>query len=516
MQRLHEVLCFMRAYPDNATVLRAVESLLRGFARRADVRARRDALAYTGIAGTTLWFPFFYPTALWLAQRWPTRLVLERADAVAGTSIADVLPALVTPVEAHGLREARLGGYEMLDAVRGTETDASFLVRRVAALPVAERVREAIYDTVNPSCLLLPGRGTPNRTRAKFDDVKPAWQAGPLRRERPDLAREARRAPRAFRAATAAEATALIALARAAMVTRQRDLDAFAYASERDVWWIEDDGGLAFALIGMQPEHRAVVPAIYGGLTLQNGVPVGYHQCDLVGRSAAISFNTFETFRGGEAAWTLARLLAALVHGFGSRSFSVEPYQLGKDNDEGLASGAWWFYAKLGFRPRARAGLDLARREFALLARSARHRSRPETLRALAEHHLFFDLDPHDPAPLVTPAAVGLAAARRLARRAGGDRSAAVTQVSHAALKLCGLTSLDDFSGDERRAWEAYAPVLALLPLARWTREERSALVRLVRAKAGLSERDYVRRFAQLRRLERDLGRLGDVGHVDR
>ncbi len=145
------------------------------------------------------------------------------------------------------------------------------------------------------------------------------------------------------------------------MVTRQRDLDAFAYANARDVWWIEDDGGLAFALIGMRSERRAVVPAIYGGLTLQNGVPVGYHQSDLVGRSAAISFNTFETFRGGEAAHTFARLLAALAHGFGTRSFSIEPYQLGKGNDEGLASGAWWFYAKLGFRPRARAGATLAR-----------------------------------------------------------------------------------------------------------------------------------------------------------
>ncbi len=192
------------------------------------------------------------------------------------------------------------------------------------------------------------------------------------------------------------------------MVTRRRDLDAFAYANARDVWWIEDDGGLAFALIGMRSERRAVVPAIYGGLTLQNGVPVGYHQCDLVGRSAAISFNTFETFRGGEAAHTFARLLAALAHGFGTRSFSIEPYQLGKGNDEGLASGAWWFYAKLGFRPRARDGMTLARREFARLARSKSHRTRPDTLRALAEHHLFLDLDAKRPGT---------------ARHAGGHRT---------------------------------------------------------------------------------------------
>jgi hypothetical protein len=508
VRRLHEVLCFMRAYPDNAEVLGAVEAMLARFDQRADLRAHRAALAYSGIAGTTIWFPFFYPTALWLAQRWPTRFVLERADAEAGDSIADLLPALLTPVEAFGLRESKLPGFEALDAVRGRETDATFLVRCVGALPADERTREAVYDSINPSCELLPGPDTPSRTRAALRGVRPVWQAGPLRRGRPDLAREIAQPPRSFRPATSAEAEALIALAREAMVTRTRDLDAFAYANARDAWWIEDDGGLAFALIGMRRDRRAVVPAIYGGLTLQNGVPVGYHQGDLVGRGAAISFNTFETFRGGEAAHAFARLLAALAHGFGTRSFSIEPYQLGKGNDEGLASGAWWFYAKLGFRPRARDALALAGREFARLARSKGHRTRPDTLRALAEHHLFLDLDARDPAPLVTPAAVGLAAARHLTRLAGSDREAAVARASADVMSRCGLASLDGFSAEERRAWDAWAPVLSMLPLAQWSAHERAQLVGLVRAKALESERDYALAFAALPRLESSLARL--------
>jgi hypothetical protein len=508
VRRLHEVLCFMRAYPDNADVLRQVDSMLDGYDRRHDLRAHRDALAYSGIAGTALWFPFFFPTALWLAQRWPTRLLLERADTVADESIAGLLPALLTPVEAHGLRESKLGGYDALDAVRGAETDATFLVRCVAALPADERTREAYYDAINPSCLLLAGPDTPSRTRARFAVPRPAWQRGPLRRARPDLAAEIRRAPRGVRRATRTEAAALVALAREAMVTRQRDLDAFAYANEHDVWWIEDDGGLAFALIGMRIERRPVVPAIYGGLTLQNGVPVGYHQSDLTGQSAAVSFNTFETFRGGEAAHAFARLLATLAHMFGTRSFSIEPYQRGKGNEEGLASGAWWFYAKLGFRPRARSGGELARQEFALVERSPGRRTPPATLHALAAHHLFFDLDRKRPAPLVTPAGVGLAAARHLTKLAGSDRAAAVAQANAAALRVCGLRSLDGFSAAERNAWEAWAPVLSMLRSSPWTRDERAALVRLVRAKAAASERDYAMEFAGLPRLAAALARL--------
>ena len=48
-----------------------------------------------------------------------------------------------------------------------------------------------------------------------------------------------------------------------------------------------------------------------------------------------------------------------------------------------------------------------------------------------------------------------------------------------------------------------------MLALDRWTRAERAALVRLVRAKAAESERDYVRAFAELPRLEAALARLG-------
>ncbi|MGE5200286.1 MAG: hypothetical protein ACM3H9_11640, partial [Rhodospirillaceae bacterium] len=223
---------------------------------------------------------------------------------------------------------------------------------------------------------------------------------------------------------------------------------------------------------------------------------------------AALSFNTFDTFRGGEAAHTFARLLAALAHGFGVRSFSVEPYQLGKGNEEGLASGAWWFYAKLGFRPRDRTGRALASREFAKRARDAKHRTPPETLRALADHHLFFDLD-RDPVPLVTPAALGLAAARYLTQLVGCDRAAGVARASAAACAACGLASLDDFTPPEQRAWEAWSPVLAMLPLAEWSGAQKELLVRLVRAKAEASERTYARTFAAMPYLERALARLG-------
>ncbi|MGE5336715.1 MAG: hypothetical protein ACM3PU_02745, partial [Gemmatimonadota bacterium] len=296
---------------------------------------------------------------------------------------------------------------------------------------------------------------------------------------------------------------------RAAMATRARALEAFSYADARDAWLVDDGDGLAFALIGVTPERRHTIAAIYGGLTLRNGVPIGYLQADVVGRTAAISFNTFDTFRGGEAAFTFARLLAALRATFGTTSFSIEPYQLGQGNDEGIESGAWWFYYKLGFRPRDAATRGRVRAELAKMQRNPRYRSAPDTLRALARRHVFLDADPAHPHPLPPLAALGLRAGQTLSRRAAGDRERALDECVSDALRSCGVASLRGVRDDEATAWRRWAPLVTMLDPAAWPDAERRALADVIRAKGGRSEREFVARYAAHPRLDAALHRLG-------
>jgi hypothetical protein len=238
-------------------------------------------------------------------------------------------------------------------------------------------------------------------------------------------------------------------------------------------------------------------------------VPTGYVQADCVGAHAALSFNTFATFRGGESAHTFARLLAVLHHVFGATAFSIEPYQLGDHNEEGLATGAWWFYFKLGFRPRDFATRRIVAGELARMRRSAGHRSSRAVLQQLARHHLFFAVDARARGFLPPLAQIGWHAARVLADLAGADRQRAIGQCERAALERTGLNSLRGFDGDERRAWSQWAPLLVLLPLELWPVPERAALVALIRAKGGANEREYVTRFAAHARLQRDLWKIG-------
>jgi len=303
---------------------------------------------------------------------------------------------------------------------------------------------------------------------------------------------------------TARDAAALIELARCSMVTRARDLMAFEYATSQGARLIDDGGGLAFTFCGVIAERRLLLPAIFAGLMLRNGVPIGYLQVDVLGSHAAVSFNMFETFRGSGAAFVFSRLLAAVHNVFRATSFSIEPYQLGQGNDEAVESGAWWFYYKLGFRPRDSRSIRLARAERPRICADRDYRSSERTLRALAENHLFFDGDPAHPCPLPRLAPLLARATARLAAAGGGRAGQRACEAE--SLRVTGLRSMAGFARDERLMWQRWAPLLASLSrIAQWPAAQRSALVALVRAKGGASELDYLAQFAAHDRLRRAL-----------
>lgn len=506
--RLHELLCFLCAYPDSARLLAQVEQMLERFAARRDLGRARETLVDTGIAGTAIRYRFFWSTLRWLARRWPQRLAIDRSESEVADKLAAALPLLLTWAEGAALKQLDPPAFATIDRLRARgEGDAAFLARRIAAMPGDGFTREAFHDAIEPTYELKPGPDTPARTRARHAAAPFAWQTEPLRRARPDLRRELARRYHGVRRVEVREGEQLIELARGAMVTRSRDLDAFAYGDARDVRLVDDGGGLAFVLIGVIPERRQLIAATCGYLILHNGVPIGYGEAFVIARSAIMTFNIFENFRGGEAAYTFTRVLAMVRHVFGAESFSLDQYQLGRGNDEAIASGAWWFYYKLGFRPLTAAARRLMRAELARMRANPAHRSSAATLRALAESHMLFDCDSKRTPALPPLAAPGLRVGKALAWRAAGERERLLAECGREAMRLTGLRSLRGFSAGERLAWQRWSPVVvfALPGVSRWSREERRTLAGVIRAKGGRDESEFLARFAAHPKLERAL-----------
>ena len=389
--RFHEILLYLRAFPDDRELLDAVERVLAPFPREA-IRYR-----------------FFWPTARWLASRWPERLrYADDAFAECEARLRAALPLLVTPLQAEAVKRSEEPTAAILDRLRGGKTAAAWVVERLAKLSAAETVREAIHDGIDATYLLDTGPGGPSRTHAIYPTGPVVFRSTAPRRDRPDLSRALNVPPLQVRRVSASEGSRLIDLAREAMVTRSRDLDAFAWGNPRDVRVVTDEDGLAFAMIGIVPERRLPLPAVHGWLTLRNGVPTGYVQTDTLLNSSEISFNTFETFRGTDAAHVFARVLAITRHVLGATSFSIEPYQLGHGNDEGLQSGAWWFYAHLGFRPKDPRVLRIYRDELRKMERNPKHRSPIAILEKLASAHLYWNESRSAPAVLPRVPQLGL------------------------------------------------------------------------------------------------------------
>ena len=86
-------------------------------------------------------------------------------------------------------------------------------------------------------------------------------------------------------------------------------------------------------------------------MLFKNGVPVGYGGGWPFLGTCQIGVNVFAPFRGGESALLFGQVLRVYRQCFGVGRFVAEPSQFGGTNSEGLRSGAFWFYYRLGFRP---------------------------------------------------------------------------------------------------------------------------------------------------------------------
>lgn len=509
VSRLHETLLFLAAYPHDDGEHAAALVLLDRFARRADLRRSRAALADSGIAGTEIHFPFFWFTALWLARRWPAHLRVDWDSFEKKDELEPLLALLLPYAESVALDELTGAAEEWVRRLkRHGETDGAFLVRRFAALAGDGFVKELIYERLDVPLVLSPGSDTPSRTRARHATGPLAPRPRGLDRRRPDLAAEWRRPLASVRSCRPREAERLVDLARGAMVTRARDLNVFEHADPADVRLADAGDGLQFAGLGVAPERRLLLESAYGFLTLQNGIPIGYVLLSGLFGSSEVAFNVFETFRGGEAGRVFGRVIALARHWFGSDAYTIGADQLGEDNEEGLRSGAWWFYYKMGFRPHAATVKRVLAGELRAMRRRPSHRSSLPTLVRLSSENLFwYARRPRaDVLGRVSLGNIGLAVSRRLAEGYGADRERGVRESAAEAARLLGAGAPQ---GRARLAWERWGPLVLALPGVRsWTRAERTALAAIVRAKGGVRESEFVALSNRHRRLRAALLRL--------
>ena len=287
----------------------------------------------------------------------------------------------------------------------------------------------------------------------------------------------------------------VIDVARAALAARCREVFAISNANADEVWWAPLGDGVGLAVIGVAPRQRLSLESNYGYLLLSNGVPVGYGGVTALAAQANTGINIFDPFRGTEAGFLWTAMLRAFRTLFGTTRFVVNAIQFGEDNEEAIASGAYWFYWRLGFRPTDPARRRDAEAEAARLTGPRARPSSTATLRRLAVGDLVLTLPGagrgtfFDERWLTTCASL---VTRALAREDAHAHDRAAHAITTRLVRTLGVRP-ERWPHPERQAFERLAPVVSLLSgLDRWSHNDRAALVALMRAKGHAQERAFV------------------------
>jgi hypothetical protein len=290
---------------------------------------------------------------------------------------------------------------------------------------------------------------------------------------------------------TNSEKEELLLQSRAMLAQLNRETDPVTYSDIDGVQLFDLGRGYTIALFSMIPEKRLAPDSYIGFMMYKNRIPVSYGGAWMYGKQALIGINVFEAFRGGESAMIFAQLMRTYRQRYGVASFTVEPYQFGKDNPEGIASGAYWFYYRFGFRSDDPRLAKLAEQEHQKIISKHGYRSSEKTLLALTESTITWHIDAKKKSKKGITGAASVwskAVTVQIDKRFNGNRELAMKYVAE-KMQLSNATNW--------RLLPEYG--LLLLPLE--NSGDNSALYAEFRAlaqlKYGAAEEEYIAAFYQ-------------------
>jgi hypothetical protein len=315
--------------------------------------------------------------------------------------------------------------------------------------------------------------------------------------------------PPAIHKLTPKQGERILDVAREASTVRYRELYGFTHGDPSSVFRAQLGRGTDLFVMSLPPDRRLPLRAYHSAMMFKNGVPVGYFEGLSLFERMESGFNLYYTFRDGETAWLYARTLNVMRHFTGVSSFVLDPYQIGHENEEGIESGAFWFYRKLGFRPVRRSILKSTETEEEKIAKRKGYRSSPATLRRLAAGPMILELNQKYVGDWDRFAVrnIGLALQRRMAQRFDGS---AERMLKSAKKEVGQILDVDLEGWSNEGLFAQFACVLSLIDdLKRWSAEEKKLLVKILRAKCRTDEATYLRNMMRHKRLRKELIRLG-------
>ena len=382
VQLFYAVLLFLIAYPDSQSVYTQSSNALRDLHSYIQShRKLRDSLYNSGITNTQLCAAYSFEIVKWLRTNYKKNIRIRSFEA-GEAQIQSVLSVVMPKVESEIMQD---GNAEWRSWLKQSMKKKEELLDRLIAVfdetDIRPEVKDELWSAIGvnieidftapdslPDSLFIPYYHRSlikKKSKPSFNGINPP---------RVHLGEE--------------ESARIIDCSRMILVRHLREIDPITFTSVELVSYYRLPRGLSIALMGMVPARRHPIDSYMGYAVFKNGLPVAYAGSWLLFDSARIGLNIFPAYRGGESQYILEQILRIHQHVYRLKRFSIDPYQIGKDNSDGIHSGAFWIYYRAGFRPIREEQTKIAEAEAKKIRAIKGYRTPPAVLKTLAESRL--------------------------------------------------------------------------------------------------------------------------------
>ncbi len=379
LQLHYDSLLFLIAYPDNKTIYNLASRLLRQLQSYIQSHEPiKDKLYNSGITNTWLCAAYSFELVKWLRKKYPTSIRLSSFEADEG-QIQSTLAVVMRKVESEILLDGNADWRSWLS--RSYPPGEDLLDQLIAVFDQADLqpgVRDELWAAIGINVEI----NFPSHDCLPASLFTPYYHRSLIKKEQ--LHRQLGIQP-LFVNLDEQEAEQIIACGRMILIRHLREIDPITFTAPRFVSFYQLSHGISIALMGMVPERRNPLDSYMGYLVFKNGLPVAYAATWILFDSGRIGLNVFPSYRGGEAQFIFDQVLKLHARVYQLHRFSVDPYQIGKDNSDGIQSGAFWVYYHAGFRPVKKDQQILAEAEASKIRSIKGYRSSATVLKKLAD-----------------------------------------------------------------------------------------------------------------------------------
>ncbi|MBP8114886.1 MAG: hypothetical protein KAY50_05980 [Chitinophagaceae bacterium] len=380
LQLFYDTILFLIAYPENKMLYSLANQSLQKLEQSVSSAEKLQYSLYnSGVTKSSVCAAFSFEIVKWLRQKHPLDIRLVSFEA-ADEQIRSILTVVMQKVETEKMQETKAAWKAWIEnSLREGEDLLDGFINIFENSTLRPEVKDELWNTIGINTEI----DFSSHCSLSGKLVQPYFHRSIIRK----LSKQVEFKPKKVKLTTA-EAEQIIDSSRMILIRQLREIDPISFTYPDGVVYYHLQRGYSFALVNMIPQRQVPNDCYLGYTVFKNGLPVAYAGSWIMFDSSRIGLNVYPYYRGGESQYIFQLVLQVHAKVFGLKRFTVDAYQIGKENYDGIQSGAFWVYYKAGFRPIEKIQKELAAAEEIKIKTTTGYRSPITVLKKLADSRM--------------------------------------------------------------------------------------------------------------------------------